>query len=83
VILTRQEAIAVLNAYVTAPATRTVRGIPTEVPLGPEDGMPELCVVNLDNVGIVPKEFFRERICRLGPERMAAVCRALAVATAC
>ncbi|MGV1047123.1 MAG: hypothetical protein ACOYD4_01175 [Solirubrobacterales bacterium] len=30
--------------------TREVRGIPTEVRLGVDDGMPEECVVNLGNV---------------------------------
>ncbi len=37
-ILTRQAAIPVLNAVLVAPATRTIRGIATQVRLGPEDG---------------------------------------------
>jgi mRNA interferase MazF len=65
------------------PTTRTARGIPTEVELGSEDGMPDACVLSLDNVTVLPKAFFRERICTLGPERMDAVCRALARATGC
>ena len=32
-VLTRQAAIPVLNSVLVAPATRTVRGIPTEVTL--------------------------------------------------
>ena len=40
-VLTRDAAIPVLRAVLVAPATRTVRGIPTEVALGPDDGMPE------------------------------------------
>jgi len=46
-VLTRQEAIHVLNALLAAPTTRTVRGIPTEVRLGLEDGMPEEWFRNL------------------------------------
>jgi mRNA interferase MazF len=65
------------------PATRTVRDIPTEVQLGPADGMPDRCALSLDNVTAVPKEFFRERITRLSNEQLAAVCNALAVATGC
>jgi mRNA interferase MazF len=65
------------------PTTRTARRIPTEVELGSEDGMPEACVLSLDNVTVLPKAYFRERICTLGPERMDAVCRALARATGC
>jgi mRNA interferase MazF len=39
-VLTRDEAIPVLRAILVAPVTRTVRGIPTEVPLGSEEGLP-------------------------------------------
>jgi mRNA interferase MazF len=34
-ILTREAAIPVLNQVLAVPATRTIRAIPTEVPLGP------------------------------------------------
>jgi mRNA interferase MazF len=82
-VLTRQAAIPVLSAYIAVPATRTIRGIPTEVRLGREDGMPEECVLSLDNVAVVPKTFFVDRIARLRPERLAHVCAALALATGC
>ena len=60
-----------------------MRGVPTEVELGPADGMPDACVLSLDNATLMPKAYFRERICELGPERMASVCRALGNATGC
>lgn len=82
-VLTRQAAIPVLNQVVVAPATRTVRGIPTEVPLGPDDGMPEECVISLDNVTVVPRALLTERICRLRIERLRELCGALAIATGC
>lgn len=82
-LLTRQTAIPVLNAYIAVPATRTIRDIPTEVRLGTDDGMPEDCVLNLDNIAIVPRGFFVERIARLSTARMTEVCSALAVATGC
>lgn len=82
-VLTRDTAIPMLNALLVAPATRTLRGIPTEVRLGVEDGMPEECVLSMDNATLMPKAFLRERICTLGPERMEHVCRALAIATGC
>lgn len=81
--LTRAAAVAAVERVITVPATRTIRGIPTEVELGEEDGMPEACVLSLDNITVVRKSYCVERICRLGPERMAAVCRALALATDC
>jgi mRNA interferase MazF len=82
-VLTRQAAIPVLNAYIAVPATRTVRGIPTEVRLGAADGMPAECTLSLDNVAVVPRSFFVERICRLNTERLTEVCSALGIATGC
>jgi mRNA interferase MazF len=82
-ILTRDAAIPVLSTVIAVPATRTARGIPTEVALGPEDGLPTECVLTLDNVAALPKAYFVDRITALGPHRMASVCRALARATAC
>jgi len=82
-VLTRDAAIPVLTSVMAAPATRTIRGIVSEVELGHEDGMPDRCVLSLDNVRVVAKALFVERICTLGPERMESVCRALAYATGC
>jgi mRNA interferase MazF len=82
-LLTRDEAIPVLRAVIGIPASRTVRRIRTEVPLGPEDGMPTECVLSCDNPTVLPKAFFTERICSLRGERMHEVCGALAVATGC
>jgi mRNA interferase MazF len=82
-VLSRDAAIPVLSTVIAVPATRTARGIPTEVPLGPEDGLPTECVLTLDNVAALPKSYFVERITALEPHRMASVCRALGRATAC
>jgi mRNA-degrading endonuclease toxin of MazEF toxin-antitoxin module len=53
------------------------------VALGPEDGMPQRCFLTLDNLTLMRKAYFVERICHLGPARMHAVCAALRVATDC
>lgn len=82
-ILTRDEAIPVLNQVLAVPATRTVRGIPTEVPLGVADGMPADCALTLDNVTLVRVALCADRITMLGPDRMQDVCEALRIATAC
>ena len=82
-VLTRQAAIPVLKAYIAVPATRTVRGIPTEVRVGLDDGMPAECALSLDNVAVVPRGLFVERICRLSAERLTDVCSALGLATGC
>jgi mRNA interferase MazF len=82
-ILTRDPAIAVLKRVTVVPATRTIRSIPSEVPLDRTDGMAVDCVLTVDNIVTVRKSHLTERITRLGPARMAEVCRALSYATAC
>ena len=39
-VLTRDSAVPVLSGLLVVPVTRTFRGIPTEVPIGIEHGMP-------------------------------------------
>jgi mRNA interferase MazF len=82
-VLTRDAAIQGLERVLGVPATTTIRGIPTEVELGPDDGMPATCVLSVDNTRVLRKAHFVERICDLGPEQMDRVCRALAIATGC
>ena len=72
-----------LNQVVAVPATRTVRGIPTEVPLDDTDGMPARCVLSADNVTVIRPALCTERITRLSAVRLAEVCEALRVAIAC
>ena len=82
-VLTRDAAIKPLTRVLGVPATRTIRGIASEVEIGPEDGMPDRCVLSLDNLRVLPKAYFVERICILGGDRMVEVCQALAVTTGC
>jgi mRNA interferase MazF len=82
-ILTRSRVIHVLNRVIVAPATRTVRGIPTEVVLDRADGMPERCAISLDNLTLVAKRAVGELICALSPGHMEEVCAALHVAVDC
>lgn len=82
-ILTRNEAIAGLEKLVAVPTTQTIRGIPSEVELGGEDGMPGDCVVSNDNITVVRKVLLTRQITTLSPQRMDEVCRALAYATGC
>ena len=57
-VLTRDAAIAVLTAVTCAPITRTRRGIASEVTVGPDQGLPEACVITCDNVITVPLPCF-------------------------
>ena len=60
-VLTRDAAISVLTAVSCAPITRTIRRIRSEVEIGPEEGLPEACVISCDNVLTVPLSDFDER----------------------
>lgn len=54
-VLTRDPAIDVLAGLVCAPVTRTIRGIRSEVKVGPTEGLGEVTVITCDNVITVPK----------------------------
>jgi len=81
--MTRSAAIPVLKGILAAPVTRTVRGIPTELPLGADDGMPTECAASFDNLRVVPKAYLVDRMCTLEPPRLAEACRALRTAIDC
>jgi mRNA interferase MazF len=83
VVLTRDEALPRLRNVLVALVTRTIRGLDTEVELGPADGMPVECAVSLDNLRTVPQSLLTETITRLDPHRLDAICKALARATGC
>lgn len=82
-VLTRDEAIPVLRSILVAPVTRRIRGIPTEVALGPEDGLPADGVASLHNVLAFPKAMLVRRMGALPPERRSEPCDALRAATDC
>lgn len=82
-VLTRNEAVAVLRTVLVAPITRTVRGIPTEVSVGVEEGLPADGVASMDNVLAFPKAMLVRRMGTLSVERRDELCEALRAATDC
>ena len=80
VLLSRNEAYAVRELVTVAPVTTRVRRIPTEVPLGPAEGLPKACVANLDTITTIARWTLTQPIGPLVPEKLAAVERALAFA---
>lgn len=81
--MTRDAAIPVLHNVLAAPVTRTVRGIPTELSLTRDDGMPLDCAVTFDNLRVVPKACLVDLITQLGPIRMHEACVAARRALDC
>jgi len=77
VVLTRDSALEFLGEVTVAPITSTLREIPTEVALGPADGMPRDCAVNLDHVQTVSRGQLGALITTLPERRLAEIRRAL------
>jgi mRNA interferase MazF len=82
-VLTRDVAIPVLRRVVVAPVTKTIRGIPSELRLGSEEGLDVECVASMDNVLTLPKSILVQRIGALSPERRRELCDALSAAVDC
>jgi len=77
-ILTRDAAIEVLRTVTCAPITRTIRGIRSEVEVGPELGLPQTSVISCDNVLTVPQAVLDpEAVGRLDEVKRAELDRAL------
>lgn len=79
-ILTRESAISVLSSVTIVPITSTIRNIPTELLLTEQDGLPQTCVANFDNLQTVPKSNVGDRIARLTQRRMREAATAAAFA---
>ena len=81
-ILTRNEAIPVLDNVVIATVCKHIWGLRSEVQLN-LGGVPRECAISLDNLRTVPKALQVEPITMLGPKRIDELCRALAAASVC
>ena len=79
-LLSRDEAYDVLNKFVAAEITATIRNIALEVKLGRSDGMPKPCVVNFDNLRTISKVHLEKKISRIPAKRVAEVKRAVGYA---
>ncbi len=83
VVLTRDPTGGLHNTVVAAPVTSTIRGLSTEVSVGPEDGVRSPSVANLDNVQLVSHSRLVGRTRPTHPTTMAEICDALATAVGC
>jgi mRNA interferase MazF len=79
-LLSRDSVLPSLNEVIVVPATRTIRGIETEVVLTEDDGMPTACALNFDHVSLARKERLGATIASLEVSRWSEVEHALNVA---
>lgn len=82
-VLTRNSALGYLARVTVAPITSTLRGVPSEVALGVDDGMKQDCAINLHNLVTVARAGLGRRVARLGEDRMREVCAAIGFALEC
>jgi mRNA interferase MazF len=83
VVLTRDSALSYLTTVSVAPITSTIRGVPSEVVLGEDDGMKAPCAVNLHNTITVSRGRLGKRVTRLSPPRMTEICASLRFCLGC
>ena len=82
-VLSRQEVIPLLHTVMVAPITSTRRGAPSEVKVGPDEGLKHDSAVNLDHVQTVERARLISYVGSLNAAQMRQICRALALATGC
>lgn len=82
-ILTRDPLGHLLHSVICAPITSKIRGLATEVGLGPEAGLAQESVANFDNTFLLARARLVRRLGRAPGPAMEAACRALATAAGC
>lgn len=83
VVLTRARIADRLTRVVMAPITTTVRDIATEVALGPDEGVAEGSVANLDNVQLLAVDRLLRQAGTVPAARWRDFCAATAAMMAC
>lgn len=79
-VLTRAAARPAMTKVTIAPITTTVKGLSSEVPAGPANGLDHDCVISLDNVLTIPTNLLGRTIGFLTPEQELLLARAIVLA---
>ncbi len=76
-VLTREAARAAMTKVTVAPITTTIKGLSSEVLVGPANGLDHDCVAALDNVITVPVSLLGRTVGYLSAEQEAQLARAV------
>lgn len=82
-VMTREPMGRLLHSVICAPITSVIRGLATEVLLGPESGLIQESVANFDNTLLLDRARLVRRLGRAPAAAMEAACDAMAVAVGC
>jgi mRNA interferase MazF len=81
-VISRDEANAVMRRVMIAPVTRTLRSAPSQLRLGRDEGLPIESAANFDDLASVPKSLLVRRLGDLGP-RVHELCERLRAMADC
>ncbi len=79
-VLTRDIARAAMTKVTIAPITTTVKGLSSEIRVGPDNGLDHDCVVALDNVVTVPTDLLGRTVGYLSAKQESELARAVVLA---
>lgn len=82
-VLSRPALIAALHTVTVVAITSSLRGTPTEIQLGPDEGLRKVSCVNLCNLFTVRQSELHQFVGTVPSEKMGQVCRALEIAVGC
>ncbi|MEV0792376.1 type II toxin-antitoxin system PemK/MazF family toxin [Kribbella sp. NPDC050459] len=80
VVLTRELIRPRLTNVTVAPITSTIRGLSTEVRVGPENGLDHASAISCDNIQTIPKSQLGRLIGHLHPDQEPALAEAINLA---
>lgn len=81
-VVSRDAANTAMQRVLVAPVTRRARGLPSELELGADEGLPVASVASFDNLRPFPKAMLIRRLGSLGP-RSHEICRAAGATLDC
>ncbi len=79
-VLTREVARAAMTKVTVAPITTAIKGLSSEVRVGPENGLDHDCVVALDNVITVPADLLGRTVGYFHADQELELARAIVLA---
>jgi mRNA interferase MazF len=80
VVLTRDAARAAMTKVTVAPITTTVKGLSSEVAVGPSNGLEEVGAISVDNVVTIPSRLLGRTVGYLNGEQEHLLARAIVLA---
>lgn len=82
-VVSRDAANEVMARVLVAPITSRIRGAPSELPVGADEGLPLESVAAFDNLRPIPQAMLSRKLGELSSARIHEICRAAAMTLDC